>query len=603
MATTAGAVDASTILPAVLRPLINTLGSRRRIWIGIVTVVLAIAAARSYNDADAPGVATSGASAGRGEFEAVLRDDDVWSSFPPLEELEERDRLWPPDLGTFPFPSLGGVMVQTSTTCFFRCRADLSPLSACREAHLHAQDLRTHSSTCCPRARAKVRQIDCSSQVYDLPPHLQLPDETVSQCRWSAYNSELLLHKLLVEPPSISPASPSHPHLSLFTSDPSEADFFFVPLFPACYLFNCWVKAGWKTRERCDVDEAYIQPVMRHVRQAFPHWNVSGGADHLLVHPMDHVDGYYTEESRVAMNASTYLVTVGDVRPAPYGKEFRFHRDLVIPSSTHLLNSYFVNPMDYLDEDGRPLSVLRGAQRLNRQVDLPPTGPEIFLPSPEPPLRRSLLSLRASLRRWFPSPLAVERRTTLAIFRGGVGKPSDGESYALRIRSLFFPSSGNSSLPPFSSHSHPGFSSLPGFDIAEWSENVDYARRLSRSKFGLAPPGYTLDTTRLYEYLAFGIVPVFIGTGPTAGQVLPFSQDVDWSSFTVSIPRERAHETPRILREMSEAEYERKRRKVWEVGRKVVLEGREGNVWKLLARQLCRVKRIGLTPGAEIANN
>lgn len=442
-------------------------------------------------------------------------------------------------------------------------------------------------------------------QVYDLPPHLRLPEATVSQCRWSAYNSELLLHKLLTDPPASSPAPASHPHLTLVNSNPSEADFFFVPLFPACYLFDCWVKAGWTKTERCGVDEAYIQPVMQHVREALPYWNASGGADHLVSHPMDYADGYYTETSRVAMNASTYLVTVSDLRPAPYGQYTRFHQDLVIPSSTHLLNSYYVNPMDYLDGKGRPLakSELRGAQRLHRKIDLPPASPEIFQPSPEPPLQHFLPPIRAFLRRILGSPLQVDQRTTLAIFRGGVGEPTNGEAYALRIRSLFFPSSGNPSLPPYSSHRHPGFSSLPDFDIAEKSENIDYALRLSRSKFGLAPPGYTLDTTRLYEYLAFGVVPVFIGTGPTAGQVLPFSQDVDWSSFTVSIPRERAHETPRILREMSEEEYERKRRMVWEVGRKVVLEGREGNVWTLLTRQLCRRKRIGLSPGAEIANN
>lgn len=112
-----------------------------------------------------------------------------------------------------------------------------------------------------------------------------------------------------------------------------------------------------------------------------------------------------------------------------------------------------------------------------------------------------------------------------------------------------------------------------------------------------------MDTTRIYEYLAFGVVPVFIGTGPRAGQVLPFETDVDWSSFTVFIPRERAHEVPRILRGIGEEEYEKLRRNVWEVGRNVVLEGRKGNVWKLLARQLCRKKRLGLIAGSEIANN
>ncbi|GAA5890848.1 hypothetical protein JCM8208_003072 [Rhodotorula glutinis] len=485
--------------------------------------------------------------------EAAPPDDelDIRTSFPPLDKLLDTDRLWPSNLD--------------------------KPLC------------------------------DLKIYVYNLPPELRLPDKTVKQCRWSAYNSELLLHQLLVDP-AVNPSTTSHPHDTLYTTDPADADFFLVPLFPACFLFDCWVKAGWTKTERCGVDDTYIEPVMRHVRESHPHWNASGGADHLVVHPMDFVDGYYTEASRAAMNASTYLVTVGDVRPAPYGSYFRSYRDLVIPSSTHLLNSYRVNPLDYVDEAGRPLVEPRGAASPHRRVDVDPPTVEMFSPSPEPVeagLRGLVRAVARLLRRLFGlSHVArVEARTTLAIFRGGLGTATDGERYSLGIRSLFFPSDGNASTPPFSPHIHPGFSSLPGFDIAEWSDNDDYARRLARSRFGLAPPGYTLDTTRIYEYLAFGVVPVFIGSGPTAGQVMPFARDVDWSSFSLSVPRERAHELPEILERVTDVEYERMRSKVWDVGRKVVLEGHEGNVWRLLARDLCRLKRKGVAAGSEIANN
>ncbi|GAA6003256.1 hypothetical protein JCM10207_001828 [Rhodosporidiobolus poonsookiae] len=531
---------------AALRTLVASLRTNKRAWLALLAAALAVLAVtqRDAPPACQPNTQLRRAAGGRDE---AKWGDGVEGEFPPLQELRDRDRLWPPDLD--------------------------KPL-------------------CTPKI-----------YVYDLPPSLRLPESTVSQCRWSAYNSELLLHDLLVKPPAASPVPADHPHHTLFTSNPDEADFFFVPLFPACNLFNCWVRAGWTKTERCNVDEGYTQPVMQHIREAHPHWNASGGADHLLTHPMDYVDGYYTTESRAAMNASTYLVTVGDLRPAPYGKYFRAWRDLVIPSSTHLLNSYFLNPMDYLDEHGRPLETPRGNAHPKRRGEAAPSHAEIFVPSPPAPL--SLLDRLGELFYLLRhGSAALSERDTLAIFRGGVGEPTDGESYSLGIRSLFFPSSGDPSLPPFSSTPRAGFSSLPDFDIAPASEPDDYARRLARSKFGLAPPGYTLDTTRLYEYLAFGVVPVFIGTGPRAGQVLPFETDIDWASFSLFIPRERAHETPRILRAVGEEEYERLRRNVWEVGRKVVLEGREGNVWKLLARQLCRMKRLGgLSPGEEIANN
>ncbi|GJN88823.1 hypothetical protein Rhopal_001794-T1 [Rhodotorula paludigena] len=547
----AAAAEAQAPPPAALHSLVVSLRQSRSTWILLLALALAGALhARTTSETGdirqrIPSIKSRGQ-----EKEPDLRFRDLHTVFPPLEDLNDRDRLWPPNLD--------------------------KPLC----------DLRIF--------------------VYDLPSDLRLPEKTVSQCRWSAYNSELLLHRTLTDPLSPRHSPSNHPHRSLYTEDPAEADFFLIPLFPACYLFDCWVKAGWTKTERCGVDDEYIQPVMRYIREAHPHWNASGGPDHLLFHPMDFIDGYYTEASRAAMNASTYLVTVGDVRPAPYGRYFRSFRDLVIPSSTHLLNSYYLNPRDYVDELGRPLVEPRGAADPHRQIAAQPAHSDIFVPSPDEPYDLSLHTLWRIGRRmlgWDPCNERDER-STLAIFRGGVGTETDGERYALGIRSLLFPSDGNTSSPPFSSSIHPGFSSLPGFDIAVWSENDDYARRLARSKFGLAPPGYTLDTTRLYEYLAFGVVPVFLGTGPTAGQVLPFARDVDWSSFTLSIPRERAHESPQILARVGEDEYERLRRNVWEVGRKVVLEEREGNAWKLLARDLCRMKRKGaLTPGPEIANN
>ncbi|KAL8293182.1 hypothetical protein RQP46_000876 [Phenoliferia psychrophenolica] len=446
--------------------------------------------------------------------------------FPPLEELVDRDRLWPPDLNT--------------------------PL-------------------CSPKI-----------YVYDLPPHLGLPTETISQCRWSAYNSELLLHSLLIQPN----APPNSPAASLVTTDPSEADLFFIPLFPSCYLFKCWVAAGWKKDLRCDVEDKYILPAMEWVK-AQGWWGVHGGADHILVHPMDFVDGYYTEEARAAMNSSIYLVTVGDLRPPPHSIHYRRHHDIVLPSSTHLLNSYYINPRDYVNALGHRIVDPPGSEETWRKSKSTPTHVEIFEPSPT--WVAGISNGSPDINSRSKSRPKTSKRTTTAIFRGGVGRPGEGESYALGIRSLFYPTPA--STPP--SLSHVGFSSLPHWDIAEASENDAYAKALARSKFGLAPPGYTLDTTRIWEYLAFGVVPVFIGTGPTGGQVMPFQDDVDYAKFSISVAREHAHRLPEILATVSEGEYERLRRNVWKVGRLLVLEGGRGNVWRWLERDLCRMRGIG----------
>lgn len=78
---------------------------------------------------------------------------------------------------------------------------------------------------------------------------------------------------------------------------------------------------------------------------------------------------------------------------------------------------------------------------------------------------------------------------------------------------------------------------------------------------------------------------MFVGTD---GLVLPFESDVDWAAMSVRIPRDRAHETPRILARISTTEYERMRELVWRIGRTTVIEPSRGTVWHHIARELCR---------------
>lgn len=408
---------------------------------------------------------------------------------------------------------------------------------------------------------------------YPLPPALALSSAQLAQCRWSAYSSELLVHALLLDPP----ATLSR-HLDL-TSDPQDADFFFVPLFASCFLFNCWTTdGGWDLSKRCNVDAAYITPVLDHVAtQGF--WS-DARRNHLIPHPMDRADDYYEPATRARMrNGSIYLVTNGDKRPSPFSDTFRHHVDIVIPSATHLLNSYHVNPRDYLSEEGLPWKVPRGYAAewmAGRPVpsEKAPDRVEIFEPTPPSLFPRTTRAILSS---------ATDSRSIKVIFRGG-GSTDEGERYSLSIRDLFYPSPP--STPP--ALRHPGFSSLAGYSIAPSASNEEYARDLAHAQFGLVPPGYTLDTTRLWEYLAFGVVPVFLGTGTDGGQVLPFEFDFRYRDFSLSIPRDRVHLLPEILARVSSQERDRLARGVWEVGRKLVLEQGEGNVWKWIARELNR---------------
>jgi hypothetical protein len=113
----------------------------------------------------------------------------------------------------------------------------------------------------------------------------------------------------------------------------------------------------------------------------------------------------------------------------------------------------------------------------------------------------------------------------------------------------------------------------------------EYLEKLSRAKFGLSPMGWTLDTTRIWEYIAYGVVPVVIADGI----IEPFEMDVDWDSFIVRIRRDEVHRLDEILRGIDDTTYEYKRKKLWEHGRRV---GLEMDAWHYISRELCRIQHI-----------
>ncbi|KAG0079139.1 hypothetical protein BGZ93_009594 [Podila epicladia] len=158
-------------------------------------------------------------------------------------------------------------------------------------------------------------------------------------------------------------------------------------------------------------------------------------------------------------------------------------------------------------------------------------------------------------------------RDIFALFAGIYDNVNRTDAYSSGIRALL----------------HEGIDKLPGYKLASRFDNEQYAHLLARSKFGLAPQGWTLDTTRIWEYIAFGVVPVVIADGI----IEPFEDDIDWDSFIVRIRRSEAHRLDEILKSITPEEYERKRRAVWNHGRQTLISR---DAWHLIVRQLCRTK-------------
>ncbi|KAI8070022.1 exostosin family-domain-containing protein [Gongronella butleri] len=166
-------------------------------------------------------------------------------------------------------------------------------------------------------------------------------------------------------------------------------------------------------------------------------------------------------------------------------------------------------------------------------------------------------------------PLNGKKRDTFVIFHGCCSDVQPGDLYSNGIRSLIF--------------QH--FQHYRDYDIGPGLADEEYALKLARAKYGLAPMGWTLDTTRIWEYIAFGVVPVVISDGI----IEPFERDVDWDSFIVRVRRDEAHRLDEILRSIDDTTYEYKRRKLWEHGRTV---GLEKDAWHYIVRELCRMNDL-----------
>ncbi|KAF8066266.1 SULTR2 [Scenedesmus sp. PABB004] len=344
----------------------------------------------------------------------------------------------------------------------------------------------------------------CSWRVWSKN-NYTIPTTTDSDNAWR-YPLESHLHELMLQ----------SPHRTL---DPGEADYFYVPVYAACFMEAVagWADAPWwSVHSRSTVKQGVAMHLdaLDHIRSTYPHWNASGGADHIWL--FAHDEGACWAPAEVY--ARSIILTQWGRLPSPGGADAN---NFTISTTTRWEFNY--NRGDDRDDPALPGGYLAaiGAHPCHTP------GKDLVLPAFRPPGRfASSPFLGGDARR---------RRDILALLRTdlGAGRPA-AYSGGLRQRLAGLAAAG-------------GWRAKHGIWVGTPAElGGDGSALLARSRFCLVVPrdGWP----GLFEdAVLHGCIPVVVAAGRGGALAQPLSGALRLSAAVLKVREEELPGLPALL--------------------------------------------------------
>ncbi|MCL7039231.1 hypothetical protein MKW94_006714 [Papaver nudicaule] len=305
-------------------------------------------------------------------------------------------------------------------------------------------------------------------------------------------------------------ASKSNPFAA---QDPNDAHAFFLPFSIANMKSFLYVPFS-KDYSRAPINHL-VMDYVRTVSEKYHYWNRSSGGDHFMVSCHDWVRFHNLLQVMISYrgNICTELFlllffTVSDTLQAPF----------VTEENPKLFKKF--------------IRVLCNA---NSSESFEP-GRDVSLPEYK--------VLGTSLLTSTQSRVSGANRSILAFFAGGGHRP---------IRKMLLKHWLNKDSE---------------LQIHEYlPKGQDYGEFMMQSKFCLCPSGYEVASPRLVEAIHAGCVPVIM----SHHYVLPFSDVLDWSQFSIQVSMEEIPQLKTILQAVTDEQYKILQKTVIQVQRHFTL--------------------------------